>query len=284
MARNMAVSVRQHLVVHLLAVSAVLIALAGCASLPAESPRDATYQVEGEPVRLQNGRAARPAAPGAATAIRTQMLGAPTYGDIDGDGDADAVLFLVQDSGGSGTFYYVAAAHKVDGGYRGGAAVLIGDRIILQRLDVIHGVVVVDYLERAPGEPMAAESALARTGYLTLERVTGHRIRCRFFRRLAGDARRPYRSQRRLPRQSDRPGSAGTRCGSRFAAQGSRTRPRDLVLRGRFSAGAAGRPRQPRRARGRDRTGRMDDDRVRSFLRRTAVSVAGAWPGAFDSE
>lgn len=169
MARNMAVSVRQHLVVHLLAVSAVLIALAGCASLPAESPRDATYQVEGEPVRLQNGRAARPAAPGAATAIRTQMLGAPTYGDIDGDGDADAVLFLVQDSGGSGTFYYVAAAHKVDGGYRGGAAVLIGDRIILQRLDVIHGVVVVDYLERAPGEPMAAEPALARTGYLTLE-------------------------------------------------------------------------------------------------------------------
>jgi hypothetical protein len=144
-------------------------------AMPVESPRDATYLVEGEPVRLQNGRAVRLAAPGSPTAIRTQVLGAPTYGDIDGDGDGDgdgdtdAVLFLVQDPGGSGTFYHVAAAHKVDGGYRGGAAVLIGDRITPQRLDVVHGVVVVDYLERAPGEPMAVEPALARTGYLMLE-------------------------------------------------------------------------------------------------------------------
>jgi len=138
-------------------------------AVPVESPRDTTYRVEGEPVRLQKGRAVRPAAPGSATAITTQVLGAPTYGDIDGDGDTDAVLFLVQDPGGSGTFYYVAAAHKVDGGYRGGAAVLIGDRITPHRLDIIHGVVVVDYLERAPGEPMAVEPALARTGYLMLE-------------------------------------------------------------------------------------------------------------------
>jgi hypothetical protein len=139
------------------------------AGMPVESPRDATYLVEGESVRLQNGRAVRPAAPGAATAIRTQVLGAPTYGDIDGDGDTDAVLFLVQDPGGSGTFYYVAAAQKIDGGYRGGTAVLIGDRITPNRLDVVHGVVVVDYLERAPGEPMAAKPALALTSYLMLE-------------------------------------------------------------------------------------------------------------------
>lgn len=134
-----------------------------------ESPHHATYRVEGEPVRLRNGRAVRPVAPGSATAITTQVLGAPTYGDIDGDGDIDAVIFLVQDSGGSGTFYYVAAAHKVAGGYRGGDAVLMGDRITPHRLDVIHGVVVVDYLERAPGEPMAAEPVLARTVYLMLE-------------------------------------------------------------------------------------------------------------------
>ncbi len=138
-------------------------------TMPAEGPRDATYLVEGESVRLRNGRAVRPAAPGAATAIRTQVLGAPSYGDIDGDGDTDAVLFLVQDPGGSGTFYYVAAAHKVDGGYRGGSAVLIGDRVNPQRLDVVHGVIVVDYLARAPDEPMSAEPMLARTGYLMLE-------------------------------------------------------------------------------------------------------------------
>ena len=138
-------------------------------AMPVESPRDATYLVEAEPVRLLNGRAVRPAAPGAATTIRTQVHGAPTYGDIHGHGDTDAVLFLVQDPGGSGTFYYVAAAYKIDGGYLGGTAVLIGDRITPQRLDVVRGVVVVDYLERAPGEPMAAEPTLARTRYLMLE-------------------------------------------------------------------------------------------------------------------
>lgn len=136
---------------------------------PGESTRDATYLVEGEPVELHNGRAVRPAAPGASTAIRTQVLGVPTHGDIDGDGDSDAVLFLVQDPGGSGTFYYVAAALKVPGGYRGSAAVLIGDRITPRRLDLLHGVVVVDYLERAPGEPMAATPTLPRTDFLTLE-------------------------------------------------------------------------------------------------------------------
>ena len=93
---------------------------------------------------------------------------AAAVGDVDGDGDTDAVLFLVQDPGGSGTFYYVAAAYKIDGGYLGGTAVLIGDRITPHRLDVVRGVVVVDYLERAPGEPMAAEPTLARTRYLML--------------------------------------------------------------------------------------------------------------------
>ena len=111
-----------------------------------EQPLDATYSVEGEPVKLRNGRAERPAAPGSATTIRTQVVGAPVYADI--DGDSDALLFLWQHPGGSGTFYYVAVAHKANRGYRGGRAVVIGDRISPWRLDVLHGVVVIDYLDR----------------------------------------------------------------------------------------------------------------------------------------
>jgi hypothetical protein len=136
---------------------------------PVVSPHDATYTVEGEPITLQKGRAEQPAAPGSATTIKTQVVGAPTYGDIDGDGDSDALLLLIQQPGGSGTFHYVAVAHKVDGGYRGGKAVLIGDRISPRRLDVLHGLVVMDYLDRAPGEPMATKPTHARTAYLTLE-------------------------------------------------------------------------------------------------------------------
>ncbi|MEE4361483.1 MAG: hypothetical protein V2I63_08150 [Pseudomonadales bacterium] len=136
---------------------------------PAEHPRNATYLIEGEPVRLRDGRAERPAAPGATTTISTTMEGATRYADIDGDGDADAVLVLRQDPGGSGTFYYVAIARKVDGGYLGGTAVLIGDRIAPRRLDLVQGVVALEYLDRAPGEAMLVNPAQRRTAYLMLE-------------------------------------------------------------------------------------------------------------------
>ena len=133
----------------------------------ADSPRDATYTIEGQPVTLRNGFAERPAAPGSATRVQTQVIGAPAYGDIDGDGDRDALLFLLHRPGGSGDFYYVASALAVDGGYRGGETMLIGDRISPRRLDVLHGLVVIDYLDRMPGEPMAAKPTQTRTAYLT---------------------------------------------------------------------------------------------------------------------
>ena len=137
---------------------------------PAGSPLDATYSIEGQPVALRSGHAGRPAAPGSAAKVQTRVVGAPAYGDIDGDGDDDALLFLSQQPGGSGTFHYVAVAQKVDGGFLGGRAVLIGDRVSPRRLDVLHGLVVIDYLDRAPGEPMAAKATQARTAYLTFER------------------------------------------------------------------------------------------------------------------
>jgi len=100
------------------------------------------------------------------------VVGAPVYADIDGDGDGDAVLLLLHDPGGSGTFFYVALARKAAGGYLGSRAVLIGDRRTPRRLDVLHGVVVIDYLDRVPGEPMAAKPGRTQTAYLALEGET----------------------------------------------------------------------------------------------------------------
>jgi len=137
---------------------------------PADSPFNATFMIEGAPVALHRGQAEwQPAAPGSAASIKTHVVGAPAYGDVDGDGDSDALLFLSHQPGGSGTFAYAAVAYRVDGGYRGGQAVLIGDRIAPRRLDLLHGLVVVDYLDRAPGEPMAAQPTHNRTAYLTVD-------------------------------------------------------------------------------------------------------------------
>jgi len=72
-------------------------------ALPAD-PANASFEIDGETVRLQGGRAARPAAPGSAARVTTCIAGAPIFADLAGDGDEDAVLWLAREAGGSGTF------------------------------------------------------------------------------------------------------------------------------------------------------------------------------------
>ncbi len=81
------------------------------------------------------------------------VFGEPKYGDLDGDGDEDSALVLSFDNGGSGIFYYVAlAARGANGGYTGTSAVLLGDRIAPQTLEIRNGRAIVNYAVRGEGE------------------------------------------------------------------------------------------------------------------------------------
>lgn len=126
-------------------------------------PRNAIYTVERRPVPLRDGRHEAEIAPGSAAKAVTSVFGAPAFGDLDGDGDEDAVLLLVHDPGGSGTFYYMAASINDNGRSRGTEAVFLGDRISPQRIGIRNGVVVVDYADRRPGEPMATPPSIGTT-------------------------------------------------------------------------------------------------------------------------
>lgn len=133
----------------------------------ASDPRNATYTVDGRPVPLRNGRCETEAAPGSAAKAVTTVFEEPAFGDLDGDGDEDAVLLLMDAPGGSGTFYYVAASIYESGRYRGTEAVLLGDRISPQRIVINHGVVEVDFADRRPDEPMADPPSVGKTKFLT---------------------------------------------------------------------------------------------------------------------
>jgi hypothetical protein len=133
---------------------------------PAADPLNAAYVIEGGAVRFIDGRSEVEAAPGSATKVKTFVFRNPVYGDLDGDGDMDAALILVHQPGGSGTFYYVAAALNERGGWRGMEAVFIGDRVDPRTLDVNNGVVVVSYADRRPDEPMAAPPSVDKSRYL----------------------------------------------------------------------------------------------------------------------
>jgi len=135
----------------------------------ATDPLNATYMIEGQQIRLIDGRSATEAAPGSATKVITSVFGKPVYGNIDGGGDVDAALILTYDPGGSGTFYYVATALKVNGFYRGTNAVLLGDRVAPQNVSVRNGVIVANYADRRRDDPMAASPSVGMSKYLVLE-------------------------------------------------------------------------------------------------------------------
>jgi heat shock protein HslJ len=134
---------------------------AAAADTPGKDPQNATYLIEGQPVTLVNGAAEQPSAPGSASSAATRYFGNAVELDLNGDGRVDSGLLLVQDAGGSGTFYYVAAALDTGSGYVGTNAILLGDRIAPQATSVDPNnpaQFIVSYGERPADAPMSAEA------------------------------------------------------------------------------------------------------------------------------
>lgn len=143
-------------------------ALCGCAGDSAD-PLSASYIVEGLKVQLVAGRAETEAAPGSAAKISTSAFGQPAFGDLDGDGDDDAALILLRQPGGSGTFFYVAAAVNTNGKFVGTNALFLGDRIAPQDISIRNGQVLVNYADRRPDEPMTVAPSVGQSRYFALK-------------------------------------------------------------------------------------------------------------------
>jgi hypothetical protein len=127
----------------------------------ATDPQNATYIIDGKPVTLVNGKAEQEAAPGSAEKIVTQYFGNAVQVDLNGDGKLDSGFLLTQSGGGSGTFFYTAAAiQNPAGSYQGTNAILLGDRIAPQSTSVDpnnSAQFIVNYADHAPGQPMSAQ-------------------------------------------------------------------------------------------------------------------------------
>ena len=137
----------------------------------ATDPLDATYTIEDQQIQLHQGKASHPAAHGSAAMIETSIYGRPQYGDLNGDGLNDAVLFLKQDPGGSGSFFYVAAALYEASGWQGTQAMLLGDRIIPNGIEISGRVITVRYLGRRPDEPFSAPATVVMSITLIAEEM-----------------------------------------------------------------------------------------------------------------
>lgn len=136
----------------------------------ATDPLNGTYLINGMKITLNNGRHEMEASPGSATKIKTSLQGPLVYANVNDDGHEDAAFILIHDPGGSGIFYYVAAALRLDGLYQGTNAVFLGDRISPQGLHIRNGLVAVNFADRRPGEPMSAPPTVAKSKYMFIEK------------------------------------------------------------------------------------------------------------------
>lgn len=137
------------------------------ASLP--SYKNISYKINGVDITLINGLAETEIAPGSASKLITRYFGNEAHGDLNADGLEDVAFLLTQDGGGSGTFYYIAAALKASVGYQGTNAIFLGDRIAPQTTEIKNGEIIVNYADRKPGEPMTSQPSVGVSKYLKVE-------------------------------------------------------------------------------------------------------------------
>ncbi|MFA7302569.1 MAG: META domain-containing protein [Candidatus Paceibacterota bacterium] len=160
------------LVVVLSVVAWVLVTQVTQDTLPtvASDYKNATYTIAGVPVTLVDGVAASPVGAGSSAVVDTRYFGNELLKDLNDDGRDDIVFLLTQQTGGSGTFFYVVAALNTESGYVGSHALLLGDRVAPQTTVSGPGKqVIVTYAERARGEPMTTPPSVGKSLRLILD-------------------------------------------------------------------------------------------------------------------
>jgi hypothetical protein len=141
----------------MVAMTVLIIALAAAAP-PLTRPQIETFtydlgdtsSVEGGKVPLDNGRWTDPAGGSTFTLHPTHAIG-----DLDGDGNADAVAILVESSAGTGSFYYMFALMNRNGApVQFGEPEWLGDRTVVERLSIDRqGIVSIRYVTHGDDDP-----------------------------------------------------------------------------------------------------------------------------------
>ncbi len=138
------------------------------------SYKDAEYLIEGQRIKLMDGISEIEAAPGSVSKVVTRFFGNELFTDLNSDGRQDVVFLVTQEPGSTGTYFYAVAALNTARGYVGSDGYLLGDRIAPQSTEESRNsrhvdVIVVNYADRMPSDPMAAAPSVGKSAYLKLD-------------------------------------------------------------------------------------------------------------------
>lgn len=135
-------------------------------------PDAATYvSILDTPVTLVGGRyEGEPFVEGGASRPVVTLLGEPrAKSDIDGDGVVDVAVVLALNTGGSGTFIYLALVTSQNGNGENPAATLLGDRVRVTAIEIATGEIQAELLDFAPGDAMCCPTLPRRAAWVLRE-------------------------------------------------------------------------------------------------------------------
>jgi hypothetical protein len=139
----------------------------------AKDHKNAEYVIDGQRVKLKESISEVISDPGSASKIITRYFGNEVYKDLNDDGREDIVFLLTEKTGGSGIFFYVAAALNTEAGYIGSQRFFLGDRIAPQNTGSGAGkIVIINYADRAHGEPFIIQPSIGKSIHLLLDPET----------------------------------------------------------------------------------------------------------------
>jgi uncharacterized membrane protein len=121
------------------------------------------FSLDGK-VTLLDGFYREKIVPGSAANL-TVSLGRTAIGDLDGDDFDDAVVILISNPGGSGTFRHLAAVLNRGGAPEHVATVYLGDRIKVESLSIRSGKIEAGMLIHDAGDPMTQPTLKLKQRY-----------------------------------------------------------------------------------------------------------------------
>ncbi len=131
--------------------------------LSMEVLQNSKYRVEEETIKLKNGRFLRKSRDN----FLDVRLSRVAFGDLDKDGSEDAVVLLVYNSGGSGSFYQLSAVLNKNGIPQDVASTVLGDRVVVQSFGIRSGRIVTEMITHGPEDPSCCPT-LKETLHFTL--------------------------------------------------------------------------------------------------------------------
>ncbi len=135
--------------------------------------KNISYVLDGETFTLVDGKISVETTLDSESKRTIMIFGEPIYGDLNGDGAEDAAVLLTSSGEGSGTFYYAALAIATGTTYTSTNALLLGDRIAPQNIEIHEGRAVYNYAERNVGEPMTTLPSVGKSLWIHYDAKNG---------------------------------------------------------------------------------------------------------------